>query len=289
MVFYIIGLGLGNEKDISVKGYEVIQKCEEIYLEAYTSILGVQKEKLEEFYKKKIIEADRDMCEQKIDDILENLSKTPERNVAFLVVGDPFCATTHSDLYLRAVQLKIPVEIIHNASIINAIGCTGCQVYRFGECVSIPYFTEKWKPMSFYPKLLANKKQNLHTLCLLDIKVKERSEENLIKGKDIFEPPRFMSCKEAVEQLYECAQAQKDNNSEDYIAENTKCFGVARVGFENQLIVSGTLKDFLNIDMGSPLHSFVVCADELHPIEEEMYNHYHFSNQKNTQQLQQQQ
>lgn len=63
MVFYIVGLGLGDEKDISVKGLEVVRKCEEIYLEAYTSILGVKKEKLEAFYEKPIIEADRDMCE----------------------------------------------------------------------------------------------------------------------------------------------------------------------------------------------------------------------------------
>ena len=41
MVFYIIGLGLGDEKDISVKGLETIKKCDKIYLENYTSILGV--------------------------------------------------------------------------------------------------------------------------------------------------------------------------------------------------------------------------------------------------------
>ncbi len=33
-----------------------------------------------------------------MDNILDNLAKTPEKDVAFLVVGDPFCATTHSDL-----------------------------------------------------------------------------------------------------------------------------------------------------------------------------------------------
>jgi hypothetical protein len=28
--------------------------------------------------------------------------------------------------------------------------------------------------------------------------------------------------------------------------------------------------------MGSPLHSFVICANHLHPIEEEMYEHFYF-------------
>jgi diphthine methyl ester synthase len=72
-------------------------------------------------------------------------------------------------------------------------------VYRFGEIISIPYFTEKWRPYSFYEKILTNRKNNLHTLLLLDIKVKERTEENLFKNKPIYEPPRFMDCKTCVE------------------------------------------------------------------------------------------
>ena len=30
-MLYLIGLGLGNEKDISVKGLEVVKKCDKIY------------------------------------------------------------------------------------------------------------------------------------------------------------------------------------------------------------------------------------------------------------------
>lgn len=38
-MFYIIGLGLGDPKDVTVKGLEVIKACERVYLESYTSIL----------------------------------------------------------------------------------------------------------------------------------------------------------------------------------------------------------------------------------------------------------
>lgn len=38
-MFYIIGLGLGDSKDITVKGLEIVKRCERVYLEAYTSIL----------------------------------------------------------------------------------------------------------------------------------------------------------------------------------------------------------------------------------------------------------
>jgi diphthine synthase len=85
-------------------------------------------------------------------------------------------------LISRAVRLNIKVEIIHNASIMNAMGCSGMQVYRFGEAVSICFFTEKWRPYSFYNKIGVNVKNNLHTLLLLDIRVKEKTPEALFKS-----------------------------------------------------------------------------------------------------------
>ena len=78
-------------------------------------------------------------------------------DVAFLVIGDPFGATTHSDLYLRALKLGVKVEVVHNASIMNACGACGLQLYRFGETISIVFFTETWRHGdSFYDKVLRN-------------------------------------------------------------------------------------------------------------------------------------
>src|SRR4051812_17478384 len=45
-MLYVIGLGLSDEKDITVKGLEAIKSCKRVYIEAYTSILMVDKEKL---------------------------------------------------------------------------------------------------------------------------------------------------------------------------------------------------------------------------------------------------
>lgn len=45
-MFYLIGLGLGDPKDVTVKGLEIIKKCDRVYLEAYTSILSCGKEAL---------------------------------------------------------------------------------------------------------------------------------------------------------------------------------------------------------------------------------------------------
>jgi len=78
-----------------------------------------------------------------------------------------YSATTHSDLLVRAVDRSIPYRVIHNASIMNAVGCCGLQLYHFGETVSIPFWTETWKPNSFVEKIDSNLRNGLHTLCLL--------------------------------------------------------------------------------------------------------------------------
>jgi len=199
MVLYFIGLGLGDEKDITVKGLEAVKKCEKLYLEHYTSILSAPKEQLEAFYGKEVIISHRETVEIEMDNILSDISKSPEKDYGFLVVGDPFCATTHSDLFLRAIKLGIQVKVIHNASIMNAIGATGLQLYSFGETVSVPYFQDNWRPYSFLPKIAKNFNNKQHTLVLLDIRVREISFENLSKGKEIYDPPRFMTINEAID------------------------------------------------------------------------------------------
>ena len=45
-MLYLVGLGLADEHDITVKGLEIVRKVERVYLEAYTSVLLVEKEKL---------------------------------------------------------------------------------------------------------------------------------------------------------------------------------------------------------------------------------------------------
>jgi len=79
----------------------------------------------EKFYGRELQIADREMVEKENNIILEEAETS---DVAFLVVGDPFGATTHTDIVLRARQSGIPTEVVHNASILNAIGTCGLQV-----------------------------------------------------------------------------------------------------------------------------------------------------------------
>lgn len=182
MTLFVIGLGLCDETDITLRALEAVKSSERVYLEAYTSILMVPdyQQRLEKLYGKPVILAHREVVELQSAEILE-LAATS--NVSFLVVGDPLSATTHTDLILRAhaATPKVPVRIIHNASILTAIGSSGLQVYNFGQTVSVPFWTEKWRPDSWLPRIQENMERGNHTLVLGDIKVREQSEQDMAR------------------------------------------------------------------------------------------------------------
>lgn len=221
------------------------------------------------------------MVESSSDEILANADK---EDVAFLVVGDPFgyfsrasCshlrpsqfrltyfrATTHADIVIRARELGIKIEIIHNASIMSAVGTTGLQLYNFGQTVSMVFFTETWKPSSFYDRIKENRQIGLHTLLLLDIKVKEQSLENLARGRKIYEPPRFMTVAECASQMLEI----EDSRGEGAYHRRSLTIGVARIGSKDQTIVAGTLEELSTADLGQPLHSLVLLGRRTHDLE----------------------
>ncbi|KAL3822741.1 hypothetical protein ACHAXA_001006 [Cyclostephanos tholiformis] len=274
MVLYIIGLGLHDEKDVTVRGLELIKTSEKVFLESYTSVLSIGKERLERFYgRDDIVVADRDFVECHAEEIY---LPAKDGNVSFLVVGDPVCATTHSDIIIRAREENVKVEVVHNASAMIAVGCCGLQLYNFGQTVSIPYFDEHWRPMSFYPKIKYNRRGGMHTLCLLDIKVKEPDFEAMKRGKTIYLPPRFMTVNESSEQLIE---TERVLNESAYIPSKTLCVGFARLGQPDQRIIAGTLEELKEHDFGPPLHCMVICG-EVHEMELEALRPHLIENSK---------
>lgn len=274
MPFYLIGLGLGHPDDITVRGREIVQTADVVYLEAYTSIFtGVSVEELQKAYQCKagIKVADRDLVEQQAHDCLLQPA-VDGKTVVLMVVGDPVCATTHTDLWLRAKQLNVPTHFIHNASIMGAAGACGLQLYNFGHTVSIPFFEENWRPTSFYPKIRYNRQGAMHTLCLLDIKVKEPDFQAMMKGRTEYLPPRYMDVSTASSQLIEAEETLKKHA---YDPNKTLCVGLARMGHpETQIIRAGTLAELRECkDFGGPLHSLIICG-HLHDLELEVLKEY---------------
>ncbi|MFT4311803.1 MAG: diphthine synthase [Candidatus Woesearchaeota archaeon] len=263
MTLTFIGLGLFDKTDITVKGLQAIQNADVVYLEYYTSIMHNSIEELEAYYKKKIHLAPRTLVEQQAEETI--LKDAQEKSVVFLVAGDVFCATTHSDLYLRAKEKNIQTQIINNASVFSAIANTGLMLYRFGKTPSLVFFDANWRPESAYDTIAQNLEQNLHTLVLLDIKVSEPTREQLQKEDYTPQPPRFMTVNQAITQLFELEEKKKQN----ILTPQTKIVAIARLGATDQQIVYDTCENILKKDFQKPLHSLVVPA-KLHFTEEEM-------------------
>jgi len=244
MPLYFIGLGLNSEKDITVNGLEAVKKCDLVYLENYTSVLNCDKSTLEKFYGKKIILARRSLVEADDNEIIEN-AKT--RSVAFLVIGDSFGATTHVDLWMRAKKEGIKCFVIHNASILTAVGVIGLQLYKFGKTTSIPLENENVEAP--YDVLKGNLSLGLHTLFLLDLNPEEE---------------KFMSVNDAIRYLLKVELKR----NQKIFSEKIFCLGCARVGSENQIIKYGAAKELLKFDFGKPVHCLIVPG-KLHFMEEE--------------------
>ena len=282
MVLYIVGLGLGDETDVTVKGRAAIARCGRVWLEAYTSLLpGVSPAALAAAFGRPVELAHRETVESDAEAILAPAraaldAPDGEGHVAFLVVGDPFGATTHTDLFLRARRAGVEVVVVHNASIMNAVGACGLQLYAFGQTVSIPFFRRDWRPDSWYERLAHNAAGGLHSLLLLDIKAREPDFEALVRtGRLSHEPPRFMTVNQCIAQLLE-VEAKRGGG---VCGPAARAVGLARVGQgarggEQQRIVSGTLAQLADIDFGPPLHSLVLVGRDVHALELEMLDYF---------------
>ncbi len=245
MALYMIGIGLSCPKDITVRGLEAVKKCSAVYLESYTSILQCPNVELEKLYGKKLIIADRELVETKAESTI--LKDAKEKDAAFLVIGDVFSATTHTDLRMRAIEAGIEVHVINNASVINAVGITGLELYKFGKITSIPFNNENVDAP--YKVLEANKKSGMHTLFLLDLNPKDK---------------KFLTIHDSISFLENAEKKHKKN----LFDENTLCVGCARLGSETALIRFGKARDIACFDFGNPPYCLIVPG-ELHFMEED--------------------
>jgi diphthine methyl ester synthase len=137
------------------------------------------------------------------------------------------------------------------------------QLYNFGQTVSMVFFTETWKPASFYDRIRENASIGLHTLLLLDIKVKEQSLENMARGRKIYEPPRYMTVSQCAQQMLEV----EEEKQEKVYSEDSLAIGCARVGSDEQRFACGTLRELCDTDLGDPLHSLVLLGKRAHELE----------------------
>ena len=240
MTLYLIGIGLFDEKDITLRGLGIIKKCRRVYLETYTSRLNCSVGDLEKAYGKEIIPVGREFVEHHADELLDAAKKS---DVALLIVGSPTSATTHMELFLEAKKKKVNVGFVENASVITAVGMTGLSLYKFGRITTIPFQNKNiTSPIEI---IRINQKHNFHTLVLLDI-----------------EGDRLMTIKEGLDYLIRNGMPR-----------GQLCVGCAALGSPEPQIRAAKANELLNY-LFTKFPQCLIIPAKLHFKEEEVLNIY---------------
>lgn len=246
-----IGLGLHDEKDMTLRGLEEARSCHALFAEFYTSRMsGTTIGRLEELIGKEITLLQRQDVEEKGRDTI--LNRALKEKIGFLVVGDPLISTTHVHLRLEAREMGIETRVVHNASIYSAgPSISGLQNYKFGQSTSIVKPEKDFFPETPYHAIRQNKERGLHTLVFLDIKV---------EGDSTF----YMKAREGMEILLE----MEKKIGEKVLSRDTICVALGNVGSNNYSLLAGKIGHIMNVDLGEPPHSLIIPGD-MHFMEED--------------------
>jgi diphthine synthase len=236
-----IGLGLNDDRGLTIEGLEETKRCKAIFAEFYTNLMPhLNLQRLESMIGKKIQVLNRTQLED--DGGRDMIWAAREGDVALLVPGDPMIATTHISLRLSLSRIGIKSRIIHSASIMSAVcGATGLQSYKFGKAITIPY--DGPLPKSVLDTISDNSARGLHTLLLLDI--------NASQGRQLT----------ITEALTKMMRTNPD-------MENLLAVGAARIGDVDEKVKAGRIRTLITEDFGDPPHS-IVAVGKLHFMESE--------------------
>ncbi|WP_323172281.1 diphthine synthase [Natrialba sp. PRR66] len=251
-----IGLGLYDERSITVEGRDALRDADRVYAEFYTSkLLGTTVSSLEAAHDIDIEVRDRAGVEQHPEDILETAES---EDVAFLTAGDTMISTTHVDLRLRAHDRGIETRVIHGVTAQTATSSlTGLQNYRFGPATTLPFpyaHGADGLPASVTETIDENRADGLHTVVYLDIKVGHSppNSQNPVGSDD---------------------KADRDDEDEEFMTADVgadllaavypELVGVvvARAGSPDPLVEAGTMSELADREFGEPLHLLVIPGE----------------------------
>jgi diphthine synthase len=222
-MLYLIGLGLHDEKDLSLKAIEAIKSADEVYAEIYTSNWHGDFSIIEEITGKEIKILEREDIES---DFL--MGRAGQCNVVLLVPGDPLAATTHTQFLIDGKRAGIEVKVIHSSSIYSSIAESGLQLYKFGRATTIASPEKGFNPTSPYEIIAENHKMGLHSLVLL-----------CLKGTGV-----HMSIRDGLELLLGMEERKKEN----VINKETKVVACCDLGCPKQKILYGSILHLMEVD-----------------------------------------
>jgi len=251
-----VGLGLYDERSVTVEGRDAVRSADRVFAEFYTSrLLGATVEDLESYHGVDIEVRDRAGVERDPEPVLR---AAEDGDAVFLTAGDTMISTTHVDLRLRAEDRGVDTRVVHAPTAESAAsGLTGLQNYRFGKATTLPFdyaHGADGLPASVTEAIDENRERGLHTLVYLDIKVDEPiGHRDSSSPGDKRDREEYMTADHAAGLL---------------ATEYGDALGVvvARAGSPEPLVAADRLSALADRTFGDPLHLLVVPG-ELHHIE----------------------
>jgi diphthine synthase len=242
-MLYFIGIGL-SIKHLTLEAIDAVRRVDKIYVDTYTSIvpdLDINEFRRITGFNGEIIYAKRNMLEG--EGIEKIVLEAMDKDIAILVPGDPFIATTHDAIRVEALKRGVRVVTINGLSIYSlAPSRTGLQAYRFGKTATLVY-PEAFKPYYTIETIYDNLERNLHSLILLDLRIDENKAMRISEAVDILQ----------------------DLDDKGLLGK-VLAVGIARLGSSDEFIIADRLVDLKKYDYPPPPHSIIIVAKP-HPIE----------------------
>lgn len=239
---WFVGLGLEDSPALCESLAELLDSAGTVFFDGYTSALAPERLAA---LRRRSGDRWRPLDRSATEDgrvVLAALGRA--ERVLFLVPGDPFVATTHVALRLRAEEAGHRWRYLPGASVLSAVpSYLGLQHYRFGRTLSIPFPAPNYAPRSFLDRLRENRAAGLHSLLLLDLDPLHA---------------QYLTAGPALEILTE-------RDRPDPVLPATLSVAVAaRVGRADAAAWYAPREELRSLDFGPPPHALVVPAPELH-------------------------
>ena len=234
-MLWFIGLGISGFKSIPNEASDILSHADKVYLEEFTSpIAKSDLDKIRGTVQGEFVLAKR----WQVEDGAQILKDAEDKKVVLLAYGDPYIATTHIELRVRAAEQGIKTRSIHaSSSLTSMIGECGLHFYKIGRVATL--MSDAKSLTTPYYVIYKNIIEGNHTILLL-----EYDQANNF----------FLDPKEALNGLLNA----EDGQNRQVVSLSTFGIVASRIGFDDQEIVAGRISSLRERDFGRPPHTVII-------------------------------
>lgn len=234
-MLWFVGLGVSGPRSMPAEALDALAGSDIAYLEAFTSPVSEQDvQAVREKAGGEFALARRWM----VEDGAEILRRAKSGSVALVSYGDPYIATTHTELRTRAARDGIKTRTAHAASsLTSAVGECGLHYYKVGRIATVMGGDTSY--LTPYDVAQKNMVEGNHTVLLL-----EYDQDGGF----------FLDPADALSKLL----GAEDGQRRGVFTQETYAIVASRIGADDQAITAGTISSMAGASLGGPPHTLII-------------------------------